>query len=104
VSDPIGESTAQVRSRRRPTTLAAWVTVVLAATFAVLWIVFAVRAVDRNDVSPPTVTVPPATVASDPSATADAANRMLFPDRPDGSPGASPIASPIASPAATPVG
>jgi len=79
------------------------VTVVLAGTFVALWIVFAVRAVDRNDIPPPTVTLPPVATQPDLGATADAANRMLFPDRPDGSPGATPMASPVASPVATPV-
>jgi len=96
VSDPIDESTGRDRPRRRPLTPTAWATLALAATFVVLWIVFAVRAVDRNDVTPPTVTLPPATASPDLRATADAANRLLFPDA---TPGGTPVASPVASPA-----
>ena len=77
---------------------------VLAATFVTLWIVFAVRAVDRNEVPPATVTPPPVAAQPDLGATVDAANRMLFPDRPYGTPGPTPIASPGASPVATPTG
>lgn len=98
MSDSPSEPCVHDRSRLRPRTPVAWVTVGLAATFVALWIVFAVRAVDRNDVSPPTVTLPPATASPDLPATADTANRMLFPDRPDGSPGATLVASPVATP------
>lgn len=93
--------------RLRPRTPAAWATVILGGTFIVLWTVFAVRAVDRNaDLSPPPVTPPPATTTPDLRATVEAANRLLFPDRPSGSPAATPVttpATPAASPAASPV-
>ena len=89
-------------SRLRPRTRGAWATVILAGTFAALWIVFAVRAVDRNDHPWPTLTPPPAAALPDLNATVAAANRLLFPDRPYGSPAASPLASSMASPVASP--
>lgn len=76
---------------------------VLAGTFVTLWIVFAVRAVDRNDASSPTVTLPPVAAQPDLRATVDAANRLLFPDGSGGSPAATPVATPVASPVASPI-
>jgi len=87
--------------------------VVLAGTFVTLWFVFAVRAVDRNDVPPTMYTAPLVTPAPDLRATVAAANRLLLPEGPIGSPGATPLAtpvpappagSPVASPVASPIG
>ena len=62
-----------------------------------LWTVFAIRAVDRNNDPTPTIALPPPTTTLDLQATVEFVNRRLFPDRPYPSPVATPMGTPVAS-------
>ena len=101
-TNPTREPANPTRSRLRPRSPAGWATVILSATFVVLWAVFAVRAVDRNSGPTPTIAPPTVTATVDLRATVDEVNRVLFPNRVAGTPAATPAATPVATPMATP--